>query len=495
MSTQFDSIILNGQSLRPAPYVNTSYEYFKAGDYIIGGFLIVTLSGQLVGEDILTQMQNINTLQNQYQCVSLVIGCGGNSDFLNGSGRIRSVDVSSTDQPFLASYTIQVAVETIDGQPVVEPDEDFLQAYNLSNVKFIQNYSENITLQGDGSVITSTDSNGLGISKSYVKASGKITITCYGREICGIPGYNGLQQSIDILKQRAQSLLSFNFNNITDHPLSSYSSWNKWLDTRSLEIDSGAGTASWTFDLYLSKGSCQPLAWVDVTIEDKQDQRKKIQTRSINGTIKGLSSANLTDLLNDTKLCVNERMTNANAAYQALQNYIINGNWPSDQIELSGLSGNCNTVVPPNSCGTNNNLTCYQRMSSNITHSKVAGEIIFNAEFADIPSCKPRGIGTIDVNVDEQFPANRHVEFIIPNNTNSVIQIIGDTPRKVTIDVRGTLNGCDRTKLEELKLCVQSEMNRLQSFYNGWILLKQKKTTGTVSYNISRELIKCDVNT
>ena len=64
MANTFDSIFLAGRSLRPAPFVSTSYEYARAGDNIVGGFLIVTLTGTLVDENIqakITEIEEVNS--------------------------------------------------------------------------------------------------------------------------------------------------------------------------------------------------------------------------------------------------------------------------------------------------------------------------------------------------------------------------------------------------------------------------------------------------
>ena len=130
------SVTINGMQLKPAPFVSTSYEYNKSGEYVIGGFLIVTLSGTLVGEDIVSQMQSIGMLSANLNCVNLIIGCQGGSDFLDGAGRIKNVDVSSGDQPFVANYTITIALETVGGSPAVDPDPDFLTRNCLNKFLF-----------------------------------------------------------------------------------------------------------------------------------------------------------------------------------------------------------------------------------------------------------------------------------------------------------------------------------------------------------------------
>ena len=84
----FDCISLDGTFLRPSPFVSTSYEYAKSGDYTIGGVLIVTLSGTLIAQeldcsDILTKMEDKRAYGRQPDsCYRLIIGCEGKPTFL-----------------------------------------------------------------------------------------------------------------------------------------------------------------------------------------------------------------------------------------------------------------------------------------------------------------------------------------------------------------------------------------------------------------------------
>lgn len=479
----FDFIKVGGVSLRPAPYVSTSYEYNKFGEYTIGGVLLVTLSGTLIGEDILSQMNELSQKQMNTNCVNIIIGCSGGSQFLEGAGRIRSIDISPSDQPFMATYSMQIAVETSGGKPIVEPDEQFLNNNCLSGVKYLQSYSETLSVQGEGSSLSNTDTT-LGLSKSYAKASGQISVSCFGREICGVPEFDGIEESLKIIKQRASALLSLNACG-DNNPIASFSGWTKWLDTKKLDIDTGAGVVTWSFDLYLSNGGCAPSAWADITTEDKFDQKKKMKTKTISGTIKGLSSSTADYLGN--KASANERLANATAAFGKITSMVTGGSWPGDGIVLSGTSGSC---TAPDPC--DQNPVCYQRVSSNLTKSVVSGEITFSAEFADISSCKPNGgIGSVDVTVEVNHPATRIVEFIVPNGVNAVIQTIGDTPARATVTARGTLSGCDKNKITELKNCVNAEFNKKTSGFNGWIVLKNKESFGTYSYSRTREYIRC----
>lgn len=481
------SIKLGTEYLIPAPYVSSSYEYIKSGQYIIGGVLNVTLDGTIVGEDIASQIQNISTWSSNTNCINLTIGCDGSADFLEGQGRITNISINTSDSsPFTATYSIVVALEVVNGEPAVSPDSDFLALFGLSSSStlFIKEYEEQVSIDGDATIVGYVD-NILNISKSFIKATGSISVTSSTVPICGVPGFNGIQQSINLIKDRFNKLISFSFSQ-DGHPLSQYAGWSKWLDSKSFSIDK-AGKVSCSFDIYLNKGSCQPIARIDLKTEDKLDHttNSNILNRSISGTINGLSTAT-TNLLSN-KTGSNERLGNAYAAFNALSTLIINGNWPGDYIKLTGEEGDC---TPP-TCPPSQPTVYYQRLSSNINISKVAGEITFSAEFGPTNGCQLNNFD-ISTTIEEELPAVRYREFIIPNSPKPVIQYLGDTPAKVTISSQGSIKDCDINKKTQLICSVKKAFNQALLPYLGWILTSSQITESKFSYKITSTYIRCD---
>jgi hypothetical protein len=230
---------------------------------------------------------------------------------------------------------------------------------------------------------------------------------------------------------------------------------------------------------------------VDLNTDDKVSLESETpkKTRTISGTIKGLSPATLNFLGN--KIGPGERLANANVALGKILPKIINGNWP----ELSpNPTGERNKPRPtPNSTCEEDDTeeVCYQRISSSISTSVVAGEITFNAEYADIPTCKTLGVAAIETTIDEKLPSVRHQEFIVPNNLRSIIHYIGDKPQEATVTVRGTLQGCDQSKIAEIINCVDRQFTLSSSKYNGWLVKEENKTISTYSYSRNKTFIKC----
>lgn len=486
----YNSISLNNILLRPAPYVSTTYEYNKSGDYIIGGFLIVTLSGSLIGEDIYSQIDTINNLQTQYGCTQITIGCSGNDDFLNGVGRIRTVTFSPSDQPFVITYTMVVAIETVfeNGKykPAVEPDDNFINDYCLNDIRdslgYLQNYSEKLSFQGDANTISSVDKT-LNVSKSFIKISGEINISFYGREVCGLPEYNSINNARLALETRAAKLISLQSCN--NNILTKYNNWNKWLDTKKITINID-GSLTWTFDMFLSEGSAKPYAWIDIDTEDKKDQKTNKKGKVISGKIKGLSSANISDWLGH-KVDAQERIANAEKAYDELSDLIKSGSWPETDVVLYDVFGKIQDKSKYN--------FCFQRLSSNIVKSVIAGEINFSAEFGDISACRPNGESTIDITIDETFSVNRYAEFTIPNSTVVVQRITPSTPARVTITARGSIQNCNTNSINQLAGNVEVQLSSAYNkipYFRKLILMSEKKNIGKYSYTLTKEYLACD---
>lgn len=487
-SSKFNSIFLNGKALRPAPFVSTSYEYIKSGQYTIGGLLVVTLSGTLVGEDIIDQIVELNSLQSSQDCIQLIIGCSGESDFLNGSGRIASIDISQDNEPYLVSYSIVINIETINGQPAVSPDPDFARSIGISEADiplFLKEYLESITIDGTGDIISSHDKV-LSVSKSNIKISGSIKIKINANYICNLPSRDPSKEINNFLKKRSTALL----NGIGDNnPIAKYIDWNKMLDTKSLEIEND-GSVSWQFDAYILPDDGVPLAFVDINTTDKLDQKTQRITRTISGTINGLSSATIDDHIGH-KTDVNERISNAENAFATLETYLINGTWPGDAAQTTGIEGSdcdgCESFVAPK---------CYQRISHNIASSPITGLISFDMDFADITSCQDNQFD-IETTIDESLPANIFQEIIIParGKGRSIVQVVGGSSTSVSIIVRGNLKGCDTKKMNLLISNVRTRINNIlnREYRFGWFIKKQNSTLGTYSYSENVELVRCDL--
>ena len=496
MSEEFDSVKLDGKFYRPSPFVSTSYEYAKSGNYTIGGVLLVTLSGTLVAKkddctDIIDQMDEIRNL-DRTTCKTLIIGCSGKPTFLEGCGKIRSATASSGDQPCIASYNIVIAIEARENceTAIVAPDPEFLKRYppfTEQDLKGIGKYEERITVQGEESNLCLVDP-GLNVSKSYVKLDGTISVSSASTgKICGT-NTTGIGGCIALIKKRYQHLMTANFADSKLYKrLKDYNGWQKWLDTKSVDINSADGSVTWSFSLIMTKGGCNPIAFVDINTTDTTDAKTKRITKSIQGTIDGLSKSQDSSFLKNG-VCETQRLDNANEVWEAIKGGVVAGTWPGTPAPAGD---DPNPPTDPG-CEPKPAPSCYQRISSSATISKVAGRITFNAEFGDIDSCTPGGDTALSFTVEEKLPAANVVETIIPGEQRSIIQVIGMSPHTVSVTVVGTLSGCDPKKIMEVTNCVNVEFENRIAPYLGWLTISRSDTTTSKTYTRTRLFMECD---
>ena len=500
--SEYDSISLDGKFYRPSPFVSTSYEYAKSGNYTIGGVLLVTLSGTLLAKkddcsDIIDQMNEIRNLDRK-RCRRLIIGCSGDPTFLEGLGKIRSATATSGDQPCIASYSIVIAIETkADGiKPIVAPDPEFLKRYDSfteEDLKGVGKYEERVTVQGEESNLTLVDPV-LNVIKSYVKLDGTISVSSMSSgQICG-ENTTGSAACIKLIKKRYKSLMMASFGESKLYKkLADYSSWEKWLDTKNIDINTADGSVTWSFSLIMTKGACNPTAFVDINTTDTTDAKTKRITKSIQGTIDGLSQSQDTSFLKNG-VCKKERLDNAKAVWDAIKAGIQAGTWPGTYAPAGDIPEPPAGVKRPDAdCEPKPAPSCYQRVSSSTTISGVSGRITFNAEFADIDYCKPDGATALSFTIEETLPTQIIVEIIIPGQ-NSVLQDIGKRPHEVKVTVNGNLSGCDTTKIIETTKCVNATFTEKTKNYIGnpdWIIISQSDTTNTKSYNRTINFMEC----
>ena len=466
-------VTIGGQALRPAPNFSISYETFKSGEYIIGGLMKITLNGSLYGtsqSDLDTKAKDISSYSAT--CDSVNISCGTET-LASGQGYIKSVSINPTDQPFVVSYSMEIEL------PSVKRDAAFNSLYDMSisdNIN-LSKYEESLTLNGDEDLANNFFYVDQRYSEAALKLSGSISIQAY-HHACQNFSPDLTNQLHAIAINRLNAILALNSSLSSAHPvLSGYtnSGFSAIHDTKNITINKISNQVDVKFDIYIIKGTCHPTAMTNISITETVDQTTGLSSISVKGSVKGLTSLNA-DVIGNSKFL------NATQTYNDLEN-----KFPSMLYHGDDILGCLSAASAPDS-------VCYQRISSQITEDFQNGQIDFNLSYGDLESCELGGGTTIDININEDYPALHHVEHIIPGRGVALVQIGGSqTAYKVTITASGKLNSCDTTKLSNLISCVNNRLNAIindRGYYNG-ILAKEDITTGKYSYKISRSYIEC----
>lgn len=484
MPIENNIVLINGAALRPAPEISISNEKFTSGDYIIGGFLKVQLSGQLIGSSSSNLNSKINTITSYHsKCLPIVISCGGNT-VVDGDGFFRNISISPSDQPFMVSYSIDIEVTRNFGSKSIKPDDQFTDLYDISipDSLHLFSYEESLSLS------TTDDLGKTGIfgetfTKPSLKLTGSISVQTHNAMCSDTNSDTMLTQLYTLVESRAQKILGLNPALSATYPiLGNYidGTWSAIHDTKSLSINKLDNKIDWRFDMFIYKGSCNPKAIVTIEKTESTDQLTGLSSFSLKGTIKGLADSTSNAI--DNKILSSDKLINAYNIYTE----VVDGSWIGSYYGYKILGCKTAASLP----GT----TCYQRSSAQVTQNSNSGEISFNATYADVESCQMGGT-QIDISITENRPALNYASFIVPNRGYPLVQIsTSQTPLKIEVTASGKLNSCNTSLMGDLINCVQARLNDAiaDNGYAGYLLEQEEETIGKYTYSITRRYIACE---
>jgi len=482
MSIENNILLINGSAIRPIPQFSIRYETFTAGEYIIGGVIILNLEGQIYGTSVNDLRDKIKTISAySSKCQTIKLSCG-DSVVINGVGFIRGVSISPTDQPYTASYSMEIEVAKNYGtQAAVKKDQDFTSTYGLNvpdNI-ILKEYSESLSLSGDSDLGSAVMYNGSSFTKAHLKLNGNISIGAY-HHTCDTFSPDLTNKLYTVVANRIRDMLALGNKTKQLYPvLSDYSGFSLVNDNKSITIDKLNATINWKFDVFLYKGNCNPKAITDLTISETRDQQTGMHTISLRGQVTGLNN-NTTDVI-DSRHYNSDKINNARTVANQLMNR------PAAEYYDVTLIGGCLDAAnrPAN--------TCYQRLSSSITENLQDGVVSIDMSWGDTENCEIGGT-VIDVTIQEDFPAHKHVEHIIPGRGVSLVQMgRNQTLGKATITVSGNMNSCDLSDMSTLSNCVNNKFNSVVSDwgYNSWFKTKEVISSGKYTYKKSQSFIYC----
>lgn len=484
MSITNNFIKINDIAVRPAPKFNIAYETFKSGEYIIGGLLKITLTGEIYGISSSDLTDKIKTLSNYSgTCQSIYIECD-NSTLIDGQGFIRNVSFNPTDQPFMVNYSVDIEISNTSSNLSITPDAAFASLYGLSipNTIVLKSYEESLAFNSDDSIANTAFYVDGTYTKASVKLSGQISIQAHHHMCDTFESPDLIAQLHTILNGRVQQLLSLNAALSTTYPsLANYLQGNHYAihHNKTLTINKFDHKIDFKFDMFIISGTCHPRGMVDLDITETTDQFTGLSSWSIKGSVQGLSDGTSSTTDNDT--LYNTRLINARLIYADLEHKKA----LSEYEHFIVLGCSTAASLPSDSC--------YQRISAQITENFNGGRIDFEMSFGDIESCQVGG-ASIDINIQEEHPTNKYIEHIIPGRGSALVQI-GDniSPRKITITASSKLNTCDTELISTLISYVEDRFFTIitNKGYDNYLLVKESKTTGKYSYKISRSYIEC----
>lgn len=480
-----------------APLVNVSFEYFKTkGGEIIGGLQKFNITGVVTvgdqpglstGANVMSKLKAIRNIGKKTKCVNVSI-----PGFYSGQGKITNVSIEQGSDPTWVNqgnFSIEVSAQ------LTSIPANSLGITLNDNVTDISK-SETIEIGEDahGYVLIGDSGGGASLSKTYVKFSNRVSLTC--KPLC--PNLGGQNSNvISVLKRMVSS-------GPTHEALQKYKSWKPFVQNRSLEI-STEGSVSFSSDIILLPPTSTAKAFVDISFEHNRTYESKQTSKKISGTITGLAEISWSDLVTLSDTSSASKLANAESSFSTIKNqYNDLGSWAGLIVQLTEIPG-CpkESSTSIGRCGDDDDddeIGGGDVVPSNSTISKdrTEGVINFTFEWAsddDSQGCSERNGKRTEVTVDITEPQATLVEHVVPG-VGTLIQNL-NCRTATTINFTSTTtdpesDGCSKRNECDADDAINKEIEKYipEDDDNGWLLIENRRTTSSTSFSISKKYIR-----
>ncbi len=463
------------------PLIKVSYDYFKsqAGE-IFGGNTIYTISGTIsksddgssTGASVMSSLVAIRDIGKTASCINVSL-----SGFYSGLAKVTNVTIEQGPDPSWVNqgaYTIELKTKL---------DQDLQNSLGITKDDYVKelSISESIEIGEDSHALFYNGS----FSKSFVKFRNKISVTC--APLCPADG-SAFSKALSVLRR----LVRYGPQN----PIfNEYSSWNRYLQNRSLEMNSNGGV-TFTADIIMTPTCSSSAAMVDLKFGYNRTYESQTKQKTISGSITGLVSIPWGDLVTLSSTCSASKLSNAEAALGNIKSTFGSlGSWAGLSLELNLLPNCPATTTTANSCvsgSTNPTNTYIEPLSSTISKSRTDGTINFSFEWGNVDSnngCTTNGSRT-EITIDVTDPAPTLVEHVIYGYGTLIQDINCKTAKRVS----GTLsitsdNGTCPAPSCNANNDFTTQLNTALSDGN-YLLIGNTETTSINSYQLKLDYIK-----
>lgn len=476
-----------------APLVNLSYEYFKTqGGEILGGIQKYTISGVVTigdkdglstGANVMTKLKNIRQLGKKTKCTNVTI-----PGFYTGMAKITNVTIGQGSDPSWVnqgefSIELSAALTTIPPNKLGITVDDCITDFSKSeSVEIGEDAHGYVLLDGP-----------LTLSKTYVKFSNKINLTC--KPLCPSMG-GSTANPISVLRRLFAS-------GPTHTAFSKYATWKPFLQSRSLEI-STEGSVSFSADIILLPPSSNGNAFVDLEFEHSRTYDSKQTTKRTSGTVTGLVPILWSDLVTISDTSSASKLANAETVFTQIKNaFKDESSWGGLTLELQEKP-NC-PIISVNSIGACGNSDdedddggCFQPTNSTISKSRTEGTITFNFEWSTVPDdeqCTDQNNKRTEVTVDITEPQATIVEHVVPD-FGTLIQNLNCRSAK-TIEFTSTTTdpsgegGCSQTNECTANDAINKEIEKyVPNNDPNWLLIGNSITRTYTSISLKKKFIR-----
>lgn len=469
------------------PYINFTYEYFSTSTgEIIGGVRVFTISGTVSkstssssGSQVMRELKTIRNIGRNAKCVSVVIG-----SLYSGPAKISNVTIDQGDDPSWinqAPFTIEIRA------PLDNIPSNSLGIVASDRAKEVSR-SESLEIGEDAHGFVYSADGSTNLSKTFVKWSSQITITC--ESLC----------SVDSPQTLAMNLLNKLLLTAPDSDiLSDYKTWKPHSQSRSLELI-GINQVSFSADIVLlpPDPSSQFSAFIDLEFEQDRSFQDNQESKRIKGTITGLSPISWSDLIDLDNTSTHSKLDNAENAFDYIKNkYNKLYEWRGGVLELN-INKAANCPIQDNN-SDNNNIV--KPKTSSISKSRTEGTITFTFEWGtNQGECTDDDGLTREVTVDITEPARQIVEHVIPSVGTLIQDLNCCTAKKISFTSSISAPEADGLCPTLTDTDVDSELNRAIDRYignenlNKWLLINHTRQTTLNSVSTTKEFIEACID-
>lgn len=482
MSITIGSLVLDDRNY--APISNISFEYFKTDSgEIIGGRTTATITGVVsvsdedggvTGAVVMKRLSDIREVGRVTQCVSVAI-----PNFKPYGGRAKVTNVS-IDQGPDPSWVNQGAF-TIEVTGLLEdiPPNSFNIVASDGVVELSRSESIEIGEDSHDFIYDST------AAKAFIKFSNQLNLRC--------EPYCSNTSPLEVLRKIIKI-------GPTNKAFDQYNSWEKYLHSRSLNINTD-GSISFSCEIILTPSS-SPEALVDLEFSYSRVYEDKKFTYITSGTVTGLASINWGDIVDLPDTCSSSKFANALAVYNGLHGkYSSLGAWSGSTLELEEKP-NCPKEDRQNSigrCGSgddddDNESNFIRPTTSRVSLSRTDGTINFNFEWStqegENGKCITDG-ATEEITVDIIEPQETYIEHTLPGFGTLIQNLDCKSAKKISFTTSITYpeseSSCGKSKRQECLREDGLDIIKEEYFGGGNYLLIGYKITETNNTNITRE--------
>jgi len=465
-------LTLGSLTLNPSPYVSSNYEYSLSNNgRIIGVIKKLTLTGSIVKDntsDLLLEAKKINEwfgLQSNRLINNVTINNQQYSYII-----IDSVSIDNSDWVNKFSYTIQLTCPPETNQSIPS------NILNLSYTDHIKNIdlTESLDVEADKQGTFFVTANGLKTLNGSVKWNSRITITCR-------------RSSNNSAIKNAENVLRKILLTTPDRKeFNEYKTWKKFLQTRSIEMNSSNGSLSFSISIIMIPDTINGDCLATFSETSSHDYVQNNHSRSLNIEIEGLIPINWTDIINISSSCLPGKY---NAAYNFANSIVGAYRSPDSYQSLDLILQQLNCPI---FCNSPNYNLCYSPNNATITHSVIDGTVGINFEWsANNDNCNNNGI-SIEVqetmasyNASIKELSSWLMPYTIVQNMNCARALI----KSFQISAQSRFQ-CPNSDVRNAAISASSNVYNMLPPQGQWFLIKHTSSETNTSYTINMDFVR-----